>query len=64
MLLVHRRDVVEPVEIRDCLQIGLVLDQLFRAAMEQPNMRVDPLDDLAVKLSGARRGPPDAVARS
>ncbi len=34
MLLIHRRDIVEPVEIRDRLQIGLVLDQLLGAAMQ------------------------------
>ena len=50
MLLVHRRDVVEPVEIRDRLQIGLVLDQLLGAAMQQADVRIDPLDDLAVEL--------------
>ncbi len=50
MLLIHRRDVVEPVEIRDRLQIGLLLDQLLGAAMQQPDMRIDALDDLAVKL--------------
>ena len=50
MLLVHRRDVVEPVEIRDRLQIGLLLDQLFGAAMKQADMRIDAGDDLAVKL--------------
>ena len=50
MLLVHRRDIVEPVEIRDRLQIGLVLDQLLGAAMQQPDMRIDALDDLAVEL--------------
>ena len=50
MLLVHRRDVVEPVEIRHRLQIGLVLDQLLGAAMEQPDMRIDALDHFAVEL--------------
>ena len=50
MLLVHRRDVVEPVEIRHRLQIGLMLDQFLGAAMEQPDMRIDALDDLAVEL--------------
>ena len=50
MLLVHRRDVVEPVEIRDRLQIGLVLDQLLGAAMQKPDVRIDPLDELAVEL--------------
>ena len=50
MLLIHRRDVIEPVEIRDRLQIGLVLDQLFGAAMQQPDMRIDALDHLAIEL--------------
>ena len=50
VLLVHRRDVVEPVEIRDRLQVGLVLDQLLGAAMQQPDMRIDALDHLAVEL--------------
>ena len=50
VLLVHRRDVVEPVEIRDRLQIGFVLDQLLGAAMQQTDMRIDALNDFAVKL--------------
>ena len=50
VLLVHRRDVVEPVEIGDRLQVGLVLDQLLGAAVEQADMRIDALDDLAVEL--------------
>ena len=50
VLLVHRRDIVEPVEIRDRLQIGLGLDQLLGAAMQEPDMRVDAVDNLAVEL--------------
>ena len=50
MLLVHRRDIIEPVEIRDRLQVGLVLDQLLGAAMQQPDMRIDARDDFAVEL--------------
>ena len=50
MLLVHRRDVIEPVEIRDRLQVSLVLDQLLGAAMEQADMRIDALHHLAVEL--------------
>ena len=50
MLLVHRRDVVEPVEVADRLQVGLVLDQLLGAAMQQPDVRIDALDHLAVQL--------------
>ena len=50
MFLVHRRDVVEPVEIGDVLQVGAALHQLFGAAVEKADMRVGALDDLAVEL--------------
>ena len=50
MLLIHRRDIVEPVEIRDRLQIGLLLDQLLGAAMQQADMRIDALDHFAVEF--------------
>src|SRR4029079_1804454 len=50
VLLVHRRHVIEAVEIRQRLEIGLVLDQLLGAAMQQPDMRIDAFDDLAVEL--------------
>ena len=50
VLLVHRRDIIEPVEIRDRLLVGLVFDQLFGAAMEQPDMRIDAVDHLAVEF--------------
>ena len=48
VLLIHRRDVVQPVKIRDGLQIGLVLDQLLRSPMEKADMGVGALDDLAI----------------
>src|SRR5215467_2800403 len=50
MLLVHRGDVVKAVEIGERLEVGLVLDQLLGAAMEQPDMRIDALDNFAVEL--------------
>src|SRR3974377_348335 len=50
MLLVHRRHVVEAVEIGQRLEIGLMLDQLLGAAVEQPDMRIEAFDDLAVEL--------------
>ncbi len=50
VLLVHRRDIVEPVEIRDRLQVGLVLDQLLGAAMQKTDMRIDARDHLAVQF--------------
>ena len=50
MFLVHRRDIVEPVEIGDRLQIGLVFDKLLGAAMQEADMRIDALHELAVEL--------------
>ena len=50
MLLAHRRYVVEPVEVRNGLQVGLVFDEFFGPAMQQANMRISALDDLAVHL--------------
>ena len=50
MLLVHRRDVVEPVEVRHCLQVALVLDQLLGTAMQQADVGIAAFDDLAVHL--------------
>ena len=50
MLLVHRRDIVEPVEIGHVLQIGARLHQLLGAAMQQADMRIDALDHLAVEF--------------
>src|SRR5262249_15306169 len=50
VLLIHRRDVIQPVEIADILEIGLVLDQLLGAAMEEPDMRIDSFNHLAVEL--------------
>src|SRR5437016_4216187 len=40
MLLAHRRYVVEPVEVRNGLQVGLVFDEFFGPAMQQANMRI------------------------
>jgi hypothetical protein len=67
VLLVHRRDIVEPVEIGHGLEIGLGLDQLLGAAMQQADMRIDALDDSrrrAPARGAERRAPPDAAGRS
>jgi hypothetical protein len=50
VLLIHRRDIIEPVEIRDRLQIGFVLDQFLGPAMQKTDMRVDARHDLTVEL--------------
>ena len=50
MFLVHRRDIIEAIKIRQGLQIGLMLNQLFRPAVQQTNMRINALYDLPVKL--------------
>jgi hypothetical protein len=50
VLLIHRRAIVEPVEIGHGLQIGLGLDQLFGAAVQEADMRIDAVDHLAVEF--------------
>src|SRR5580704_18124622 len=57
MLLVHRRDVVEAIEISNSLQVGLVLDQLFGATVEEADMGINPLNDLAVKFQHEPQDP-------
>ena len=50
MFLIHRRHIVEAVEIRHGLKIGLGFHQLFGAAMQQTDMRIDALDDFTVEF--------------
>ena len=50
VLLIHRRDVVETIEIADGLQIGFMFDQLLGPAVEQSDMRIDTLDDLTIEF--------------
>ena len=50
MLHAQRRAIVQPVKIGQRLKVGLVLDQLFGAAVQQADVRIDPLDNLAVQL--------------
>src|SRR5262249_36960162 len=60
MFLIHRRDIVEPVKVRYVLQIGAGLHQLPGAAMEEPDMRVNALNDFAVEFENK---PQDAMRR-
>src|SRR2546430_8700888 len=60
VFLIHRRDVIEPVEVGQRLQVGLVLDQLLGPAVQKADMRVDALDDLTVELQYEAQ---DAVSR-
>ena len=50
VLLVHRRAIIEAVEIRDILKVGARLHQLLGAAMQQTDMRIHTLDNLAVEF--------------
>ena len=50
MLLTQRRAVIQAVEVRQRLQISLLLDQLFGAAVKQADMRIDALDHFAIQL--------------
>ena len=67
VLHAHRRAVIEAVEVGQRLLVGLVLDQLFGAAVEQADVRIDALDDFAVEFEDQAEelhAPPDAGARN
>src|SRR5947209_9850500 len=57
VFLVHRRDIIEPVEVGQRLQVGLVLDQLLGPAVQKTDMRVDALDHLTVELQYETQDP-------
>jgi hypothetical protein len=57
MLLIHRCDIVEPIEIGHILKVGARLHEFFGAAMQEADMRVDPLDHLAVELEHQAQHP-------
>ncbi len=40
LLIRHHRNVIQSIEIRQRLQIRLILDQLLGPTMQQPNMRI------------------------
>ena len=50
VFLVHRRHIIQPVEIRQVLKVGTAFHQFFRSPMEKPDMRVAPLDNLAIEF--------------
>ncbi len=50
MLHAHRRAIIEPVKVGQSLGVGAIFDQFLGTAMEQPNMRIDPLDNLPVQF--------------
>ena len=57
MFLVHRRDVVEPVEVGQRLQVRFVFDQLLGSAVEQSDMRIDAPTTSPSSSSTRRRTP-------
>jgi hypothetical protein len=50
MLVGHHRHVVQPVHVGQRLDVGLALGQLLGGAVQQADVRVGALDDLAVQL--------------
>jgi len=50
MLLVHGRDIVEPVEVGHILEVGARLHQLLGAPVQEADVRIDPIHHLAVQL--------------
>ena len=57
VLLVHRRDVVEPVEVARCSGVGPRLDQLLGAAVQQADVRIDPSTTSPSSSSTSRSTP-------
>jgi hypothetical protein len=60
VFLIHRRDIVEPVKVRQRLQVRFMLDQLFSATMQQSNVRINAHNDFAVEL---KHKPQDTMRR-
>ncbi len=50
VLVAHHRHVVEPVHVRQRLQVRPVLGELLGRAVQQPDVRIGALDHLAVEL--------------
>ena len=50
VLIAHHRHIVQPVHIRQRLDVGLGFGQLFGRAVQQTDVRVGTLDHLAVEL--------------
>lgn len=50
LLVGHHGDVVETVKVRESLEIGLVLDQLFRATVQETDVGISANNLLAVDL--------------
>src|ERR1700722_8979094 len=50
VFLIHRRDIVEPIEIGHVLQVSTRLHEFLGAAMQEADMRVDALDHFTIKL--------------
>ena len=46
LLVAHHGHVVQPVEVREGLNVVLVFNELLRAAVQQPNVRIGPHDNL------------------
>ena len=50
MFHAHHGNIVQAVEVREGLQVSLVLYQLLRATVQQADVRVCTRDDLSVHL--------------
>lgn len=50
MLVTHHRHVIESIHVRQCLQESAVFGELFGCAMQEADVRISALDNLAVEL--------------
>ena len=57
VLVAHHRHVVEPIHVRQRLDVGLVLGELFGRAMQEADVRIGALDHLAVELEHEAQHP-------
>ena len=63
LLVVHHGDVVEPVEVGQCLCVGLVLAELLRPSVQESHVREGFEHDLSTLLNHLTRAPQSITAQ-
>ena len=57
MLVAHHRHIIQPIHVRQRLNIGLVFSQFFGGAMQQPHMGIGMLHDFAIQFENESQHP-------
>ncbi len=50
MLVAHHRHIIEAVHVADIVVIGLTFGELFSAAVQEADVRINSLHDFSVHL--------------